>query len=250
MNPLSEVEFAQALQSAEQSVPVHLGEVGARQFADRFAVHRNNILATCINVLRQSFPVLECLLGEEYFAALMGLFVRQHPPQSPVLHEYGGELARFIEHFPPLVEFAYLPDIARLEWARLCAFHAADAVPAQLQIVGVQTIDLLLSRPMRLHPSLTLLRSVYPLHQLWCSQIEKLPPPAVSGQKGESVLIWRQGLILRTEVVDAVTAELLIALKREGQLGRALAQTETDILGLGTRLAMLFGWKVFCVQES
>lgn len=56
--------------------------------------------------------------------ALCRHFTARHPPRSAVLHEYDGDVADFIASFPCLAQMNYLADIARLEWARLCAFHA------------------------------------------------------------------------------------------------------------------------------
>lgn len=94
--------FAQGLLLPE-TVPLHLGEATDAGFAARFAIHRNNVRSARTEALRQGFPVLERLLGAEYFTALAGVFIQQHPPRSAVFHEYGAELADFIEAFPPLV---------------------------------------------------------------------------------------------------------------------------------------------------
>ena len=37
----------------------------------------------------QRFSVISKLLGEQYFKNIADLFVRQHPPLSPVIDQYG-----------------------------------------------------------------------------------------------------------------------------------------------------------------
>ena len=60
------------------------------------------------------------------------LFIARHPPQSPALVEFGGAFALFLAAFEPAGSLSYLTDIARMEWARHAAYHAADAAPADL----------------------------------------------------------------------------------------------------------------------
>ena len=149
--------FAQALLHAEV-VPLHLAERTDLGFAARFAIHRNNVRGARTEALRQGFPVLERLLGQEYFTALVGVFIQRHPPCSAALHEYGGEMAEFIEAFAPVAQLGYLADIARLEWARLCAFHATDAPVPDLSAEALPALARLLDAPLRWHPSVTLLQ--------------------------------------------------------------------------------------------
>ena len=51
--------------------------------------------------LADTFPVGKELVGEEFFGAMAGLFVRAHPPASPLMQRYGGRLPDFIEAFAP-----------------------------------------------------------------------------------------------------------------------------------------------------
>jgi len=69
--------------------------------------------------------VIKLLVGEAFFDAVAGHFVRAHPPSSPLMMFYGSEFPVFLEGFEPAKQLPYLPDMARLEHARRLAFHAA-----------------------------------------------------------------------------------------------------------------------------
>ena len=56
-----------------------------------------------------------------------------------------------------------------------------------------------LAQPLHWHPSVTLLCSKHPLYRLWASQQGKATAPSAQDWPAESVLVWRQGLQLRTE---------------------------------------------------
>lgn len=240
MTPMALEEFNRALHSVD-AIPLHLGESGEGAFAQRFAVYRNNVRASRTEALRQGFPVLARLLGADYFTALAAVFIQQHPPRSAALHEYGAELADYIAGFQPLSALGYLADIARLEWARLCAFHAADASVLSLAEMDLTTLTERLSQPLHWHPSVTLLRSEHPLYRLWASQQRTATAPTAQDWSAENVLAWRQGLQLRTEPLDALSCQLLQLATQGNRLPAALAE-HPEWLG---HLLQLLNWQVF-----
>ena len=69
------------------------------------------------------------LVGDEFFAAMAGVFLRAHPPRSRMLMLYGDGLPAFLAEFPPVAQLGYLPDVARLEQAMRESYHAADSAP-------------------------------------------------------------------------------------------------------------------------
>ena len=117
MLALFESAFAKALLDSKQPIPVGIGAPGAVIPTRRLAVHRNNMIAGLVNVLKGRFPVVEKIVGEEFFGAMAGAFVRECPPRSPVLASYGDELPEFIAAFAPARDLAYLADVARLSAA-------------------------------------------------------------------------------------------------------------------------------------
>ena len=55
--------------------------------------------------------------------------VRETPPTSPLLFEYGRDFPAFIERYEYAQGMPWLADTARIERAWLDAYHAADAAP-------------------------------------------------------------------------------------------------------------------------
>ena len=125
--PSGALEFAAALLDPTRPCPPGLTVWDRSDPTRRLAVYRNNVLGSLVDGLVSSFPVVQALVGEDFFRAMAAMFVRVAPPCSPVLAEYGGGFANFIASFAPAGGLPYLPDIARLEFARIQAFHAADA---------------------------------------------------------------------------------------------------------------------------
>ena len=179
----------------------------------RLAVYRNNVQHALLSVLEAAFPVVQQLIGAECFTGTALAFVTRHPPSQPVLYRYGGRMPAFLAEFPPLVRpVPWLPDVARLEWARTEALFAAEEeslTPARL--AAVPPADLPNLR-LGLHPSARLLNSIWPIHAIWdAHQAGGGPPEAVDLGCAERVLVWRQAGAVRQRRVTLGESALLAA---------------------------------------
>lgn len=130
----------------------------------RFAVYRNNVVVSLTEALAARFPVIRRLVGEAFFVALARLYSETDRPKSPVLAEWGDGFAAFLAQFPPLATYPYLGDVARIEYARGRAFHAADAMPVDPAILVAVDPDRI---RLVLHASVTVLGFAYPAVSIW-----------------------------------------------------------------------------------
>lgn len=163
--------WAQALLDPAAPCPLGLSTWNGSDPARRWAVYRNNVVCSLVDGLAAGFPVVQALVGEDFFRAMAAVFVRRAPPRSPVLAHYGEGFAEFIAAFGPAGGLPYLPDLAKLELAWVRAFNAADApvlsaagaTPALTcaERVGELRLDC--------HPSWGLVRSVHPVVSLWAA---------------------------------------------------------------------------------
>lgn len=201
----------------------------AEGLARRFAVYRNNVQHGLSRALAQRFPVVERLVGAEFFAALARVFAAAHPPASPVLLHWGAALAPFLETFPPVAGLAYLPDVARLEWARGLAYHAGDAPPADpARLARIAPERLVL----RLAPSVQAFRADHPAVSIWrMNQPGARPAPAPKGP--EFALIGRNpGFAVTLDPLDAPRHAVLRALLAGKPLAEAATADPTPLLTL------------------
>lgn len=211
MRPASPAQhaFAAALLDAALPVPPGLTAWNGSDPDLRFAVYRNNVVHSLVNVLTDSFPVVRELVGDEFFGAMARLYLVDHPPASPLMHRYGAGLPAWIADFEPATALPYLSDMARLEWARLCAFHAADAEPIEVQtLVGLmQAPERLASATLALHPTLAIVRSPHPIVSLWSAHQQD------DAARDEQLSVLRldraeAALVFRDAADDALVLEL------------------------------------------
>ena len=117
-----------------------------------------------------TFPVVRQLVGDAFFRAMAGAFVRQSPPVSPVLAWLRRCLCRLrVAAFPPAAGVPYLADVARLEYDRVVAFHATDAEPVPVAEIAACLNDAaaLPALRLQLHPSLRVIDSPFAIASLW-----------------------------------------------------------------------------------
>ncbi len=185
---MRQAAFAAALLDPDAALPEGLVGPDGAPAPRRFAVYRNNVTVGLIRALEAGFPVVRKLVGEAFFAAMAGEFVRAHPPKTRLMMVYGAEFPAFLQGFAPVASLGYLPDVARLEQAIRESYHAADATPVAAEALTGLAEDRLLAARLRLMPAVRLVRSVWPIHAIWQVNSGGGPEPVA---RAEDVLVLR-----------------------------------------------------------
>lgn len=221
----TQATFAAALLDLQQPCPCGLSSANGADPASRFAVYRNNVQSSLINALADSYPVTLQLVGDAFFRAMAQSYVGQCPPTSPLINDYGNDLADFIEGFVPAASVPYLADVARLERLRVKAYHAADAKtvePAQIA-AAIGDPEALARLHIDLHPSTFTLNSPYAVVALWAAHQAETLPQDLAPYHPQSALVLRNGLEVEVFVIDAGSATFIHSLQDHRPLGLAAA---------------------------
>jgi len=238
-----ETSFARALLDTAQPIPSGITAHNAAIPTGRFAVYRNNVAVSLVNALKSRFPVVEKIVGEEFFAAMARVFVLERPPRTPLLATYGDEFAGFNPTFRPARELAYLADVARLEAARTRAYHAADATPfgvAEFAAVDASAVG---GIRIDLHPSAEIVRSPHPIVTIWAMNSGERDLAPIENWHGEDALVVRPYLDVDVRLLPPGGAAFLLALAGARPLGEAAAAALADHpeFDLSRNLAGLIG---------
>ncbi len=219
-------QFRTALLDPALPVPDGLGDGRGGPVGRRFDVYRNNVVSSLIDALEVGFPAVQKLIGPVNFRAIMAVFLRQHPPQAPMIAVYGAALPGFLSGFAPLAHLGYLPDVARLEQALRESYHAKDSEaldPAILQ--DMAPADLMAAR-ITLAPALRLIRSPWPVHGIWAYNMEDGAPQP--GAAPEDVVITRPAFNPDMAVAGPGGATFVAALAGGQTIGAAYDTALTD----------------------
>ena len=227
MNAMSiQSPFAAVLLQPGLDVPAGLRVPVGINPALRFAVHRNNIVVALVDALAAAFPVTQALVGEDLFRAMARERVRTDPPRSPIISEYGAGFADFIAACHSATPIAYLADVARLEYLRTQAYHAADVDP-----LDVSHFHALLATPERiagtrlvLHPACAWLSSRHAVHSIWAAHQDlddmgDANLDAIDLDEAECVLVTRPQVQVFVDCLPAGATALLDRLRTGVPLG-------------------------------
>lgn len=124
-------QFMRALTSDAQSFPERIQALDVD--GERLAIHRNNWHTNLCQALRLSYPVIERLVGREFFDYCGVHFIAQWPSHSANLDDYGREFPAFLSAFPPASTLLYLGDVAALE-AAIETISATDDKNKQIRL--------------------------------------------------------------------------------------------------------------------
>ncbi len=187
-----QADFATALLAPERPIPPGLVGPDGKSSTKRFNVYRNNVVAGLTATLKDAFPAVARIVGDEFFAAMARIYVAGAPPNSPMMLDYGAGFPDFVGVFEPVGSLPYLRDIARIERAWVEAYHAAEAQTlAPIVFTHIAPGDLPNLR-LALHPSLRLVRSQFPSLTIWRMNIRGGVPAHVDlNAGGDDILIIR-----------------------------------------------------------
>lgn len=236
---VDQTTFRAALLNAQAPAPTGLTDAQGAPAGKRFDVYRNNVAVSLTEALEQAFPVVRKLVGDDFFKGMAGVFLRQHPPDSPILALYGAAFPRFLRGFKPASGLPYLPDVARLEQLIRESFYAADTTPVDPAALQHLSPDALMGAYLHLAPSVRLLRSPWPVHGIWQFNMrEGAPQPPGHGQ---DVLVTRVDYDPNPHPLPAAGADFVEALQGGSSFGAALGKAKAvdNNFDLTTTLGLL-----------
>ncbi len=213
----------------------------------RLDIYRNNVFYSLNNALADLYPVIKRLVGEQFFNATTGEYIRRRPPCSAAMVHFGEDFPGFLQVFEHTANLAYLSDVARVELAWHQAYHAEDAVAlSAFDFSAVHPGQLSLAK-LVLHPSVRLLDSPYPLLQIWnANQDAKQNEEVIDLDSGGVTLCaYRPQYDVYLRELDRVTYTLLHDLEQGANLETAMCRAgESDS---ASTMQEIFA---FCIQKG
>jgi hypothetical protein len=217
----AESRFGEALLDPQAPLPCTIVGPAGKKAERRFAVYRNNVMTSLIDALGEIFPTLRNLVGEDFFAATAAVYVRRHPPTSPLLFAYGSDFADFIADFEPARDFPFLADVARLERLWLDCFHEADAPvldPADLGRIPSEHLAEIRFAP---HPAIRVARFEYRAVSILTRDRNGQSLEGFDPMAPELALLTRPDCDVEIRHLDAAGAAFVEALANGAALGEA-----------------------------
>lgn len=207
--------FQTALLQDQPLVPGLLSQRGDAQFE----VYRQAYRARLRAALRDNYDTLPRVMGDEAFDALAHAYIAAQPSRHDSLRWFGHRLADFMAAHEALVPHPAMVDLARLEWAMRYAFDAADAAPLDSATLAALPSQDWPDLRLGLHPSVQVLSLRWAVGPVWHALQngqEALPAPAALAHH---VLVWREGLQVRWQSLDAAQTVFVQGLQADHSFG-------------------------------
>jgi hypothetical protein len=203
----------------------------------RLGVYRNNARETFRKTLAATYPVVHRLVGEQCFRGLAYSYSHDFPSRSGDLGQYGAEFATLLEIYYRDSAFAYLADVARLEWACAETETAADGISLDLRELAQVPAEECARLSFALRAPARLLSSRFPIFSIWEAH-QRDEVEAVPLRNGaEHVLVTRRRG-LRLYRLDAGTFAFARSLADGESLSDAVSAGETASSGFAVKEAL------------
>ena len=198
---------------------------------ERLAVYAGGYLARTREALEEVYEAVRHLVGERAFAELAAAYATRHASHDYNLSLAGRHLPAFLAASALAESLPFLPDLARLEWLVCEAFHAFDAPPLHPSTVASRSLEAWMETTLVFQSSVKVLASPWPILDLWAARAQ--PRESVNLElvnRAQRVLVFRQDVQTRCELIDARQHALLAELLA----GRTLGEACGILAGVGT----------------
>ena len=186
----------------------------------RLDIYTRMYCARLVDVLAEDYPRVAAIVGTDAFTDLAHAYVASHASAHPSLRWFGQTFTDFLVAYAP-EHPAFLPDLARLEWARLAVFDAADAATLGVDALRTLSPDAWAGLALRLIPAVTTLTVAWPVHRIWADETTSAWSP-----EPIELRVWRQDDRVFQSAMDAVERAAF-----------ARVQAGTDFAGMCAALA-------------
>jgi hypothetical protein len=241
-----QARFAAALRATDHGAPECVDFSGA-VVADtlpalaRLRVYRNNARAHFTAALQGTYPVVKRRVGDEFFAQLADEYRRVHPSQRGDLHWVGAAFPAWLVARLQGTDYAWLAELARLEWACEESLVAPGAPALALAELGRVPPESLERTGLDLHPSLRLVESAVPIWSVWReNQPEAAGRPVDLATGPERVLLSCASGGLELHRVPEVDFRFIAELASAAPLGAAVERSGLPVEQLARSLGWLF----------
>lgn len=174
--------------------------------------HANTISHARLVALEESFPLTREEMGEDWFNALSRNYVETSPAKSCDLAQIGRHFARSLENANLDMMVC---DLAKIEWAWLESYHAADASPLTLEAISKLAEANLLNLAVTLHPSVRICPLRAPL---------AAPLMQLAGEMDvAAILVVRPDAEVRLLAIDVRTLQAAQNCRQPSTIGNLLA---------------------------
>ena len=200
----------------------------------RLQAYSNNYQGGLTSFLSITYPQVFAHLGAQYFDFICQAYIARNPMIKNVIDEYGRTFPNYLEKQIPIRKemetFAFLPDMARVDWAVQSSYYSLPRPKfdfdsfAQLRIDQQQNVHFLLAQ------DIYLINSHWPLEKLWRCHKDAKELKAIEFKNEKNwVMVERPEVVVNINNISTFSAEYLSTIKQGATLAE-LVELDPDLL--------------------
>lgn len=154
----------------------------------RLEIYREGYALRLLEALRNDYPVLSKLMGDDRFDLLGRDYIQAHPSHFRSIRWFGSTLADFMHLKTLFTELPWLIEMTHFEWLLTEAFDAADSHEMTLDEMGLIPFESWPEMRFSLHPSLRKIHLSWNTVPMWnaIKDENECPEP----QKSDAPVCW------------------------------------------------------------
>lgn len=181
MLPLADLQRnlrrAVVMDDIDEIAPILVGGGDPQQ---RLAIHRRHYETSLVQALLDKFPATTWLVGSPFVAEAAQEYVRNHPPRTPCIAEYGQDFPHFLTSRPAADRVAYLQAFAELEWHVGQVAIAVDKPALLIAELSKLSGDALTDAALTMQPGLRYCHASWPIDDLMKLYLTESAPDGYS----------------------------------------------------------------------
>jgi hypothetical protein len=217
-----QLEFADNLFSSENQLDCILP-------AQNMRLYQQNVLVHLIKALRNTYPLILRLVGDDFFQITAKAYIKQYPSRSGDLNDYGEYFSDFLAEYQPLKDLIYLAEVAQFEWT--CHVLLSASSPGRMDVFILKNLhpDQYEQIHFQLHPACKVMKFYYPMLRIIELCEGNVDDTIDLGEEGIHLLIIRRHLDISLIPLTDGEFTFLSAIQENKSLAEALsASLEVD----------------------
>lgn len=225
--------------------------------AEQVDIYRRQFWLRHIDSLREDYPGLAYVLGDDGLEAFCHAYLEAHPPRTPSLRELGADVPAFAAKYTGFPrQFASLAvELAAYETAFVDVFDGAEVPALDPAKLAAMPADGWERARLVVHPRLVLTSVHHPVHELrYRVKLGEQPDLASYAERRDApthLALYRKDDVIHYEVLEPEAFALLVAFRAGKPLPAACAEVSAGLTpeaasALEARLGSLFAHFTAC----
>ena len=174
-------------------------------------IYQNSAIANITSSLSLTYPVVEKLVGKDFFEQSSRQYIFTHWPTTANMDDYGENFPQFLAELEQAKHLTYLKDVAQLEWLFHQCSLAKDSIAFDWTLLANVAPADALQLNFILAPAVALIKSTQPIDKIWQmnqKNARENSELALAGDSETNIVRFRQGL--KTEMMSISASEFAL----------------------------------------